>query len=49
LLPCRLAVALLHRENCISRPCGYVVDRQVRLQFMLGRPVPEGSLLDDLR
>ena len=28
---------------------GYVVDRRVRLQFMLGRPVPEGSLLDELQ
>lgn len=27
---------------------GWVKDRQVLLQFMLGRPVPEGSLLDDL-
>ena len=27
---------------------GYVVDRTVRLQFSIGRPVGEGSLLDTL-
>jgi NTE family protein len=27
---------------------GYVLDRQARLQFTIGRPVPEGSLFDDL-
>lgn len=28
---------------------GYVRDQEVRLQFMLGRPVPEGSLLDEIQ
>ena len=27
---------------------GYVVDRSVRLQFAIGRPVREGSILDSL-
>jgi NTE family protein len=27
---------------------GYVLDNDLRLQFMLGRPVPEGSLFDEL-
>jgi hypothetical protein len=27
---------------------GYVDDGSLRLQFTLGRPVPEGSMLDEL-